>query len=65
MTRIPHPKYRIVGEPAAGTFTLGQFLDDNLDMDVQEIEAIRNLRKGSSVTLGGGAGGEYTIKRVV
>jgi len=64
MTRTAKPKYRIVGEPAAGTFTVGQFLDDNLDMDAEEIDAIRSLEVGDKVTLGGGAGGEYTIKRV-
>lgn len=64
MSRIAHPKYRIVGEPKAGTFTIGEFLDDNLDLDAQEIDAIRDLEKGQEVTLGGGAGGTYTIRRV-
>jgi hypothetical protein len=64
MTRIAHTKYRLIGQPEAGTFTIGEFLDDNPDLDASEIDAIRSLKKGREVTLGGGASGEYTIRRV-
>jgi len=37
---------------------------DNLDMDAQEIDSIRDLEKGQAVTLGGGASGTCTIRRV-
>lgn len=58
------PKYRLVGEAAAGTFTLGQFLDDNPDLPLDDLDRIRGLERGDSVTLGGGAWDTYTIRRV-
>ena len=75
---LADPLYVIVGETEDEPFTLAQFVADNRsqarpearyaadgdDFDEHELDAIDALAVDATVTLGGGAGGTFTIRRV-
>ena len=57
-------QYVLPDDPGCPAFSLAAFERDNETIDEVELCAIRALLPGQSVTLGGGASGTYTIRRL-